>query len=162
MAVDLSSGLRHRHAWRVSVLVIFLMAAACGPVEPSRSLVPPPASPTPSSPPASQLSEDELLALLPRGSLAGLVVDGSGRPAAVGANVEAIGSISNYEPDGGMGWGVGLDGTFLIPRLAAMTWKVSINDLTKERTDPRFVLATATVVVHGGETARVRIVIDRP
>jgi hypothetical protein len=165
MTVDFSSGIGHRHARRAGcLLVVILIATACGstPIEPTQSAAVTPVAPTTTSPPASQLSEDEILARLPRGSLAGLVVDKSGKPTAVGANVEATGSISNYEPDGGMGWGVGQDGTFLIPRLAAMTWTVSINDLTKERTDPRFVLGTATVVVHGGETARVKIVIDRP
>ncbi|MDQ6796138.1 MAG: hypothetical protein M3067_15245 [Chloroflexota bacterium] len=103
-----------------------------------------------------------MLAQLPRGTLVGRVVDGSGKPAAVGAGVVAIGVIAHYEPDDGVGYGVGEDGTFVIPRMAAMTWTVSINDLTKEPGDPRYVMATALVVIRGGETTRVTIVIDRP
>jgi hypothetical protein len=165
MTVNLSADPALRRVRRVaSSLVVILIATACGsgPIEPTRSSPASPVSPTLTGAPASQLSEAELLARLPRGSLAGLVVDRSGKPTAIGANVEAIGLIANYEPDAGVGYGVGEDGRFLIPGLATMTWTVSINDLTKERTDPRFVMGTATVVVRGGQTARVTIVIDRP
>ena len=103
-----------------------------------------------------------MLAQLPRGTLAGQVVDGSGEPTAVGANVAAIGLIAHYEPDDGVGYGVGEGGTFVIPRMAAMTWTVSINDLSMEPEDPRYVMATAQVVIRGGETTRVTFVIDRP
>jgi len=43
-----------------------------------------------------------------------------------------------------------------------MTWTVSINDLSKEPDDPRYVMATALVVIRGGSTTRVTFVIDRP
>ncbi len=148
--------------WLVAFgLAVMLLGASCGstPITPTE---PPAASPTRSGPQGTQLSQDQMLAQLPRGTLVGRVVDGSGKPAAVGAGVVAIGVIAHYEPDDGVGYGVGEDGTFVIPRMAAMTWTVSINDLTKEPGDPRYVMATALVVIRGGETTRVTIVIDRP
>jgi hypothetical protein len=143
---------RQRLPW---LFAVSLVAVACGTAfEPSRLFATPVSS--------TELSDDAPLAQLPRGSLAGLVVDESGKPTAIRADVAAIGSIMNYEPDGGVGYGVDQDGRFFIPRLAAMTWTVSITDLTKEPTDPRYVTGTAVVVVRGGETARVTIVIHRP
>ncbi len=159
-ALDRDTG--PRPVWLVAFgLAAMLLAASCGSV-PITPTEPPAVSPTLAGPPGTQLSQDQMLAQLPRGTLAGRVVDRSGKPAAAGANISAIGAVARYEPDDGVGYGVTEDGTFVIPRMAAMVWTVSILDPSKELEDPRSVMASAQVVIRGGETTRVTIVIDRP
>ena len=63
------------------------------------------------------------VAFLPRGSLAGRVVDSRGQPAP-DLLIRAIGDIADAEPDGGVAYGTDADGAFFIPRLAAMGWEV--------------------------------------
>jgi hypothetical protein len=63
------------------------------------------------------------VAFLPRGSLAGRVVDSRGQPVP-DLLIRAIGDIADAEPDGGVAYGTDAEGAFLIPRLAAMGWEV--------------------------------------
>ena len=63
------------------------------------------------------------VAFLPRGSLAGRVIDSRGQPVP-DLDIMAIGDIANAEPDGGVAYVTGADGVFFIPRLAAMGWEV--------------------------------------
>lgn len=63
------------------------------------------------------------VALLPRGSLAGRVIDSRGQPVP-DLLIRAIGDIAEAEPDGGIAYGTDAEGAFVIPRLAAMGWEV--------------------------------------
>lgn len=63
------------------------------------------------------------VALLPRGSLAGRVIDSRGQPVP-DLLINAIGDIADAEPDGGVAFGTDAAGAFFIPRLAAMGWEV--------------------------------------
>ena len=97
--------------------------------------------------------EPDTLAALPRGSVNGIVVDQGGGPV-VGRNLEviAIGDISGAEPDGGVGIGTNADGTFVIPKLAAMGWEITIRDPVTG-----VVLGEGHAVVTGGHTTNVQI-----
>lgn len=112
---------------------------------------------------ASGMIEFELMPLtedLPRGSLTGTVVNvGSSPIDMVHLVVRAIGEHGDHEPDGGVAYGVAADGTFTIPRLAAMGWEVSIIYSDPAGGDPRSI-GSARVVVVGGQMARVTIPID--
>lgn len=41
-------------------------------------------------------------------------------------------------------------------------WTIRILDLTKAETDPRYLVATTTAIVRGGQTTRVEIVVGSP
>ncbi len=96
------------------------------------------------------------VAMLPRGSLVGQIVDQHGQPVReAGLKVEAVGSIGDAEPDGGVAYQTRADGSFVLPSVAAMTWTIRIHP-----SDSRLfgrVLGTATVEVTGGEAARVMV-----
>jgi hypothetical protein len=94
------------------------------------------------------------LTRLPRGALAGRVVDEAGNPLA-GMDILAIGDIGMYEPDEGVGYTTDTDGMFQIPRLAAMGWEISVVD-TRPGTG-RSVIGTAHVNVVAGVTTVVEI-----
>jgi hypothetical protein len=100
------------------------------------------------------------VAELPRGSLRGRVVDHRSQVITGGGMfIGAIGDIEHAEPDDGIGYGVEANGTFAIPRLAAMTWTITV--FTIEPAGKK-VLGTARVVVRGGQESHVTIVIDPP
>lgn len=102
--------------------------------------------------------DDDPRPYLPRGSLRGIVVDDLGRPV-TGRNLDisAVGDIGNYEPDGGVGIGTELDGTFVIERLAEMGWTLTVRDPKTGAT-----LGDVHVVVSGGHTTEARIVLRSP
>ncbi len=106
-------------------------------------------------------SESDPLSHLPRGSIAGRVVDKNGAPVRVaGMVIEAVGSIAGAEPDGGVGYATSDDGTFLLPRVAAMTWTIRIHPADLRLYD--HVLGSASVSVQAGEQAHLVIPITAP
>jgi len=94
------------------------------------------------------------LANLPRGSIHGVVTGQDGKPVA-GLEVDARGDIEDYEPDGGVAYATSDDGTFVIPRLAAMGWLIRVLEATPGR-DPRTV-GVLHVVVRPNATEYVEI-----
>ena len=72
-------------------------------------------------------------------------------------DISAVGDIGNYEPDGGVGIGTELDGTFVIERLAEMGWTLTVRDPKTGAT-----LGDVHVVVSGGHTTEARIVLRSP
>lgn len=96
---------------------------------------------------------------LPRGALVGQVVDAVGRPVReADLEVRALGAISDYEPDGGVAYGTRADGSFKLPKLAAMMWTITI---LRDRPGlaPEAIGSTRVHVI-GGLTVSVRIVVS--
>jgi hypothetical protein len=95
-----------------------------------------------------------------RAALRGTVVDHQGQIVKGGGLfIGAIGDIERAEPDDGIGLGVETNGTFAIPRLAAMTWTITVFTIEP---DGEKVLGTARVVIHGGRESLVTVEIDQP
>lgn len=100
--------------------------------------------------------EDEL-ARLPRGSLEGRVVNVSGLPLPP-LEIEAVGDISHAEPDEGFAYGVREDGSFEIPKLAAMGWVVRVID--PQPGQGRTIVGTAHVPIVGNTVSIIEIEVD--
>jgi hypothetical protein len=67
-------------------------------------------------------------------------------------DIEAIGDVGAYEPDGGVGLATETDGTFSIERLAEMGWGIIIRDPATGSE-----LGRIHIRVRGGETTTVQI-----
>lgn len=99
--------------------------------------------------------DPDILPSLPRGRVEGRIVDASGQPV-LGRNfdVVAVGDIGSYEPDGGVGIATDVDGTFVIERIAEMGWQITVRDPVNQAA-----IGTSHIMVHGGETTKVDVVV---
>lgn len=96
---------------------------------------------------------------LPRGSVEGQLVDVAGNDLAIrDLEVRAIGDISSYEPDGGIGINTRADGSFEIPRLAEMGWTIEI--IRVQPGLPEEVIGSAHFEVVGGRATHIEIPVE--
>jgi len=95
--------------------------------------------------------------LMPKGTLAGVVVDAAGNPVA-GVNIELTSTVAGAGPHGDMGYGTSNAGRFRIERIEAVTYTVLV--FTDDPFDTRKLLGTSDpVTVVAGTTTNVRVVL---
>jgi hypothetical protein len=95
--------------------------------------------------------------LLPKGTLAGVVVDAEGKPVA-GVSIELASSVAGAGPHGDVGHGTNDAGRFRIERIEAVTYTVLV--FSDAEIDTRKLLGSSEpVTVVAGTTTNVRVVL---